>query len=155
MNGLMGLTTNIRTKTEGIEKISDKYQYTGDHFIESLFEQLQIEQNQFSILMTYDPLQTSSITFGGVPDFVHSLEGAVSHRVAGHEHWMLKMNDLKVGKRSITPTVQFALTDTGTSLIYLDKLDYEAVIKQICKGQKCFETEQEKNVFAIRNCEPS
>ena len=68
---------------------------------------------------------------------------------------MLKMNDLKVGKRSITPTVQFALTDTGTSLIYLDKLDYEAVIKQICKGQKCFETEQEKNVFAIRNCEPS
>ncbi len=55
--------------------------------------------------MTYDPLQTSSITFGGVPTFVESLEGAVSHRVSGHEHWMLKMNDLKVGKKSIKPSV--------------------------------------------------
>ena len=84
-----------------------------------------------------------------------SLEGAVSHRVSGHEHWMLKMNDLKVGSKSINPNVQFALTDTGTSLIYLDKLDYEAIIHTICKGLACFETEHEKNVFAIRNCEPS
>ena len=52
----------------------------------------------------------------------------MSHRVAGGDHWMLKMNDIRVGDKTILPSVNFALTDTGTSLVYLDKIDYDYLI---------------------------
>ena len=57
------------------------------------------------------------------------------------------MNDIKVGKTSIKPIVKLALTDTGTSLLHLDKLDYMKLIELVCEGLDCFETE--KNVWAI------
>ena len=79
---------------------------------------------------------------------------SVSHRVAGDDHWMLKMNDIMVGDKSIKPSVSFALTDTGTSLLYLDKLDYTNLIDLVCEGLVCFETE-EPNVWAIQDCSPS
>lgn len=67
--------------------------------------------------------------------------------MAGDNHWILKMNDIKVGKTSIKPIVKLALTDTGTSLLHLDKLDYMKLIELVCEGLDCFETE--KNVWAI------
>ena len=97
-----------------------------------LFAQNQIDKNRFSILMTHDPRQESYITFGGIPNFITSLNSAVSHRVATNDHWTLKLMDLRVGSKSIKPVVNFALTDTGTSLIYLDRSDYEALIEGIC-----------------------
>lgn len=48
--------------------------------------------------MTHDHEQTSSITFGGIPDFASTqinedlFLDSVSHRVAGDDHWMLKMS---------------------------------------------------------------
>ena len=103
--------------------------------------------------MTHDHEQTSSITFGGIPNFVTTKNNenlflaSVSHRVAGDNHWILKMNDIKVGKTSIKPIVKLALTDTGTSLLHLDKLDYMNLIELVCAGLDCFETET--NVWAI------
>ena len=94
--------------------------------------------------MTYDHEQSSSITFGGIPSFItaeqnqEAFEDSVSHRVAGDDHWMLKMNDIRVGDKTIFPSVNFALTDTGTSLIHLDMIDFENLIKMICEEQACF-----------------
>ena len=62
--------------------------------------------------------------------------------------------DLRVGKNSIKPMVNFALTDTGTSLIYLDLKDYNELIRAICSGLECYETDYEPNVYAILNCTP-
>ena len=94
--------------------------------------------------MTYDHEQISSITFGGIPSFLkadenrEAFENSVSHRVAGDDHWMLKMNDIRVGDKTIEPTINFAMTDTGTSLIYLDTIEYKNLIKFICEDQYCF-----------------
>ena len=94
--------------------------------------------------MTYDHEQSSSITFGGIPDFITAsvnqvaFEESVSHRVAGDDHWMLKMNDIRVDGKTIFPSVNFALTDTGTSLIYLDTVDFENLLRTICEDQDCF-----------------
>ena len=66
---------------------------------------------------------------------------------------MLKMNDIRVGNTSILPSVNFALTDTGTSLLYLDNLDYMKLIVELCAGLDCFETEDD--LFAIKGCEPA
>jgi hypothetical protein len=68
---------------------------------------------------------------------------------------MLKLNDIKVENESIEPTVSLALTDTGASLLYLDPEDYVKLISKICKGLVCFQTPDEPNVYAIKNCEPS
>lgn len=38
MKGLLGLSTDIRIKTDRIEKISDQYEDQGAHFITELFE---------------------------------------------------------------------------------------------------------------------
>jgi len=67
---------------------------------------------------------------------------------------MLKLNDIKVGENSINPTVSLALTDTGASLLYLDPDDYLELISKVCEGLECFETIDDPNVFAIKNCEP-
>lgn len=106
--------------------------------------------------MTFDPEQQSVITFGGIPDFVDidSLDKAVSHRVAGDDHWMLKLNDIKVGNSSIKPKANFALTDTASTLLYLDPDDFFELIEKVCLGLDCFETVEEANVFAIKDCEP-
>ncbi len=45
MTGLLGLSTDIRTKSDRIEKIADKYEDPGSHFISNLYEQEQIEVN--------------------------------------------------------------------------------------------------------------
>ena len=91
--------------------------------------------------MAYDPEQESSLTFGGVPDYVSSrLNSAVSHRVAGDNHWSLKLLDIRVADKSINLKAQFALTDTGTSLIYLDSIDYRNLIEAICADLNCFES---------------
>lgn len=104
--------------------------------------------------MTFDPEQQSVITFGGIPDFVDmdSLNKAVSHRVAGDDHWMLKLNDIKVGNSSIKPKVHLALTDTASTLLYLDPDDYFDLIAKVCEGLDCFETVEQADVFAIKSC---
>ncbi len=104
--------------------------------------------------MTFDPFQESYLTFGGIPNFITSLYSAISHRVATNDHWTLKLMDLRVGQKSIKPMVNFALTDTGTSLIYLDLKDYNKLINAICSGLECYETDYEPNVYAILNCTP-
>ena len=104
--------------------------------------------------MSYDHRQTSSITFGGISQNVKFMEDAVSHRVAGHDHWMLKLNDIKVGMKSITPKVSLTLTDTGTSLIFLDEPDFKALINTVCEGLDCFENTEQSGVFAVKNCTP-
>jgi len=119
-----------------------------------LFLEKQVEKNRFSILLTYDSAQESYLTFGGIPNFVSSLDQAVSHRVATNDHWTLKMMDLKVGRKSINPVVNFALTDTGTSLIYLDQKDYKALIGAICDRLDCYPTKYDANVYAIEDCKP-
>ena len=153
MRGLLGLSTSLRPTETFASKLEEEL--SGSLFTETLLNQKQISKNRFSILMAFDAQQESSITFGGVPDFITSLEGAVSHRVAGIDHWMLKLMDIIVGDKTIQPKVRFALTDTGTSLIYFDELDYKAMIAGICADLECFETPYEPNVFAIKNCEPS
>jgi len=49
---------------------------------------------------------------------------------------------------------RFALTDTGTTLIYLDQIDYNRLIDAICDELDCFESPYEKDVYAIKNCVP-
>ena len=116
-----------------------EFYLTGPLFMDHLLLQESIKINQFSILMTYDHEQSSLITFGGIPSFITAIENrdafekSVSHRVAGDDHWMLKMNDIRVGDKTILPSVNFALTDTGTSLIHLDTIDFQYLIKTICE----------------------
>ena len=93
-----------------------------------------------------------------MPDYIDIklLNRAVSHRVAGEDHWSLKLLDMRVGSYSIHPQARFALTDTGTSLIYLDGGDYHNLIEGICQDQLgCFESPHEADVYAIKNCVPS
>ena len=120
--------------------------------MDSLFLQNEINANQFSILMAYDPSEESLITFGGIPDFVDSVDKSISHRVAGDDHWSLKLNGLKVGDKAIMPKVKLALTDTGTSLIYFDSQDFKAVMDELCKDFTCEEKDSEAGVFSIRDC---
>ena len=74
--------------------------------------------------------------------------------MAGDDHWMLKMNDIRVGDKTIEPSVNLALTDTGTSLIYLDELDYKNLIKFICEDLDCFEMKKADgdSIIAISEC---
>jgi len=52
--------------------------------------------------MAYDPGQESLLTFGGVPDYVSSqLDSAISHRVAGDDHWSLKLLGIRVADYQI------------------------------------------------------
>ena len=110
--------------------------------------------------MTYDHEQTSSITFGGIPGFLkieenrEAFENSVSHRVSGDDHWMLKMNDIRVGDKTIEPSVSFALTDTGTSLIYLDEIDFDNLIKFVCENLDCFRIRYtgDELVWAVSDC---
>lgn len=58
------------------------------------------------------------------------------------------------------PTVSLALTDTGTSLLYLDDLDYINLMLYICHDLPCFRVDEQESfrdegkVWAIRNCQP-
>ena len=103
MTGLLGLSTS-RSPTKTFAESFDPKIY-GHLFMDWLYDEEQISKNRFSILMAYDPEQESSLTFGSVPDNIDTvlLKSAVSHRVAGDDHWSLKLLDIRVGDKSIKP----------------------------------------------------
>lgn len=88
--------------------------------------------------------KTSTITFGGIPEDIldYVTENAVSHRIAGSFHWILKLNEFKYGNQTIESTTNRAFMDTGASHIFLPGKDYDALAKTVCKGHFCFSMEQ-------------
>ena len=56
-------------------------------------------------------------------------EKFVCHRVAGSFHWELKLLGLKVGTKELdTHETPLMLMDTGTSISYLPKRDYDRLL---------------------------
>ena len=74
LKGLLGLSTSAKLIEDFGSELENNL--AGPLFMDHLLFNEQIIKNQFSILMTHDHEHTSSITFGGIPDFVTTTNNA-------------------------------------------------------------------------------
>ena len=133
----------------GIVGMSPADDSAGPLLIYYLYEQGQIEKNQFSVLIHWNIFKPSNITFGGVPPEM-SLDGAVAHRIAGSFHWQLTLNGMKIGDKVIEKETRLVLTDTGGTLVHMPTNDFKKTIDVLCKDQVC---ELYDGFYFIQNCD--
>ena len=59
----------------------------------------------------------------------------MSTRIAGSFHWEIKVNSIGYNGGKFRPSLQTALTDSGTSLIFLPtKQDWDNLFHTICEN---------------------
>eukprot|EP00741_Cyanophora_paradoxa_P008617 tig00001355_g8341.t1 len=84
---------------------------------DNMMDQKLLDQNVFSFYLTRDPgADGSSLIFGGVNP-KYAVEPFTYHKVVEKSYWLIGMDGVSVGGKTVTKGEGRAVVDTGTSLI--------------------------------------
>lgn len=112
-------------------------------YVQNLKSQGQISSALFSIYLSNDnytdiPDLKSNIIFGGsdVASYAHKNSGSVKYIDVIAAYWEVKLKKVKFDGDNIDTTADYAVLDTGTSLIVAPPDDYSYIVKQLEQDYK-------------------
>ena len=111
----------------------------GPSFVWTLYQQGKLTVPEATFWMNLDSIALSSVTLGGTPAGATKSEYIEQSLVATYNSWWtMKLADCKVGDTSIIGTTKHAISDTGTSLLYLAESDYSGFQQMVMAASPDF-----------------
>lgn len=142
---------------DGILGLSNIDESSGDLIITQLYKDKLIDAFQFSILIAPETSPHDSLlTVGGYNQSLFQ-GNLIAHPVSGSFHWSLHLIRYSINGKWITPKASKALTDTGSTYIMMNKLDYFQFFKEMhSKLPETVQIRQNKEGgFYYINCDAS
>jgi hypothetical protein len=63
---------------------------------------------------------------------------------ASTNHWQVNIYDFKIGENPFEIEIDTAILDSGSSLNYIPKTNYENIMSEILKGKNCKKNDSSK-----------
>lgn len=117
---------------DGILGFSPAADKNGPSFMWTMYEEGHIASAEATFWMNMEGIQ-STVTLGGAPPGAAVGEYLEQTLVMTYNTWWtMKLNDAKMNGSSIlTSGTKYAISDTGTSLLYLAETDYQFFMTMI------------------------